>query len=269
MSVVCQVCGKSNRAKSKYCTGCAHPLPGSGLSRVDPVMAFRPSSGGPPRADDGPRGDTSIVALPAEAASFWLRAGCVGLAMILGFTLWWMEVTRKPGVPPLHTRLLAMLAPAPSRPPIPSAAPERPTESMQADSPDQAPPTPAAPAAVAQRPSTEAPTTPAETQASPTPGPEAKVRATARPAARPSSARRPWVEPSTTAEERAAARTGPDLGPPIAPGPGPQYGSAHSAAPPVADLGPPIAPGPGPRYDFSRAPVRAPSSRAAEPPPPR
>ncbi|MGO4393929.1 hypothetical protein AB4Z46_21450 [Variovorax sp. M-6] len=267
MSVVCEVCGKSNRSKSKYCTGCAHPLPGSGLSRVDPVMAFRPSAAGAPRADDGERESTSIVALPAEAASFWLRAGCVGVAMILGFTLWWMDVTRKPGVPPLHTRLLAMLAPAPGRSPTPPATPEPAAGSTKADAPEQASPAPAATAPVAERPSAQVPAKPAETKASPVPGPQAKAKAAPRPATRSSSLRRKWVEPSTTAEERAVARAERDLGPPIAPGPGPQYGGAHSATLPFADLGPPIAPGPGPRYDYSRTPVQAPSSRAAGPPP--
>lgn len=267
MSVVCEVCGKSNRSKSKYCTGCAHPLPGSGLSRIDPVMAFRPSSGSSSRADDGERANTSIVALPAEATSFWLRAGCVGLAMILGFTLWWMDVTRKPGVPPLYTRLLALLAPEPSRSPTPAATPKPAAESTKADSPEQASPAPAAAAPVAERPSTEVPTKPAETKPSSTPSPQAKAKPAARPATRSSSLRRQWVEPSTTAEERAVARAARDLGPPIAPGPGPQYGSAPSATPPFADLGPPIGPGPGPRYDYSRAPAQAPSSKAAGPPP--
>ena len=50
----------------------------------------------------------------------------------------------------------------------------------------------------------------------------------------------------------------PDPGPPIAPGPGPQYSWTRPAGTRVADdLGPPVAAGPGPRYE-ARPEVRAP-----------
>ncbi|MBO9516074.1 MAG: hypothetical protein J7549_18310, partial [Variovorax sp.] len=58
----------------------------------------------------------------------------------------------------------------------------------------------------------------------------------------------------------------PDPGPPIAPGPGPQYSWTRAAGTERAanDPGPPIAVGPGPRYE-SRPEVRAPAAPAAMP----
>jgi hypothetical protein len=61
----------------------------------------------------------------------------------------------------------------------------------------------------------------------------------------------------------------PDLGPPLAPGPGPQYSwKRPSPSPRTADdLGPPVATGPGPRYD-TRPEVRAPVTASADGGPP-
>jgi len=103
-SVVCKACGSPNRAKAKFCTGCARPLPGfepSGPSALDPVMSLRLASGTPAG------GHAAVPVLPAETAAFWLKAGYWALAMIVGFTLWCLYVTSKPGAPPLKTEIMS------------------------------------------------------------------------------------------------------------------------------------------------------------------
>ncbi len=120
-SVVCNACGSANRAKAKFCTGCARPLPGfepSGPGALDPVMSHRPATEAPSH------GAADVPVLPAETAAFWLKAAYVALAMIVGFTLWCLYVTSKPGAPPLKAELMSLLAPVMGTSPSPTAPSE-------------------------------------------------------------------------------------------------------------------------------------------------
>lgn len=302
-SVVCNACGSANRAKAKFCTGCARPLPGfepSGPGALDPVMSHRPASEPPSH------GATAVPVLPAETAAFWLKAAYVALAMIVGFTLWCLYVTSKPGAPPLKAELMSLLAPLtgtsssptpPSEASTPPPAPVNPA-SVAATVPAAAPAVPADKASssmnalLPQRSAGSAETSPstAERQAASPPYPKAEGRAPARSARASAYASRaprdratddeaPVVPIAPSSERRSTA---PDPGPPIAVGPGPLYD--YSRMPPGAavpasrdmpssrqafpDPGPPIIPGPGPRYEGARLPTQASVVPSNDPGPP-
>lgn len=273
-SVVCSACGASNRAKAKFCTGCARPLPGFEPSRpaaLDPVMSMRPSSEAPPRTDD------AIPVLPAETAAFWLKAGYWALAMIVGFTLWCLYVTTKPGAPPLKTEIMGWLAPVlnPSSGPSPTpptSASTVPSAASDAEAPPSAPPaaasaavpSPAVPSAAAPKAdpmsplhallpgraggTAQAPPAPEERPvATSNPEPEAKTpsRSTRRSGYASRANRERIDEPSAAWTEPTPTPT-PTLTPTPVPVP-----ARRSAAP---DPGPPIVAGPGPQYDYARQP---------------
>ena len=259
MSVVCNVCGSANRPKAKYCVGCAHPLPGftpSGPAAFDAVMAIRPAPDATPRGAVGARAGAAVPVLPAETAAFWLKAGCVGLAMILGFAAWCFHVTHKPGAPPLKEQILALVMPESLKPRALPAATVPSTAGVSADEAQEA-----RPAALRITPTVQSAAMSAEPQvARPIPPLAAEPRPIARARKALASSRRNLRDAlPPAAAESPIARATPDPGPPIAPGPGPLYdrGQASSLRR-FADSGPPVVPGPGPLYKFSRAPVRAP-----------
>jgi hypothetical protein len=270
MSVVCNICGNANRSKAKFCVGCAHPLPGftpSGPAALDAVMAIRPAAGAAPRGGEGGRHGAAVPVLPAETAAFWLKAGCVGLAMVVGFAAWCFHVTRKPGAPALQEQILSLVMPESTTPRVLPAAPEPPASSGSTKATQQdarlnalgiAPAAPAAPAAESAAKPAQGAAPQASRPTSPpamTPGPAARPRTAV------ASSRRSPVEapPPPSAAERAPLRVEPDPGPPIAPGPGPLYDRGAAPSQRFADTGPPVVPGPGPLYNFARPAVRAPS----------
>jgi len=301
-SVVCKACGSPNRAKAKFCTGCARPLPGfepSGPSALDPVMSLRLASGAPPG------GRAAVPVLPAETAAFWLKAGYWALAMIVGFTLWCLYITSKPGAPPLKAEIMSLLAPvmkASSSPSVPAPAPapaaQAPVSPVAAGAaPVASPPGGTASplhALLPERPnaggSPQRSSPPAEqaVAGTPSPSPRPETRSTARPpkgsayASRASRERADDSPMSPIALPPERRSREPDPGPPIVAGPGPLYdysrlpmgapvvpgSSTAPAARPAPDPGPPIIPGPGPRYDSARIPVQAPVVPSNDPGPP-
>ena len=301
-SVVCKACGSPNRAKAKFCTGCARPLPGfepSGPSALDPVMSLRLASGAPPGAR------AAVPVLPAETAAFWLKAGYWALAMIVGFTLWCLYITSKPGAPPLKAEIMSLLAPvmkASSSPSVPAPAPapaaQAPVSPVAAGAaPVASPPGGTASplhALLPERPnaggSPQRSSPPAEqaVAGTPSPSPRPETRSTARPpkgsayASRASRERADDSPMSPIALPPERRSREPDPGPPIVAGPGPLYdysrlpmgapvvpgSSTAPAARPAPDPGPPIIPGPGPRYDSARIPVQAPVVPSNDPGPP-
>ncbi|MDM0017635.1 hypothetical protein [Variovorax saccharolyticus] len=279
MPVVCNVCGSANRSKAKYCVGCAHPLPGftpSGPAALDAVMAIRPAAEAAPRSGEGGRDGAAVPVLPAETAAFWMKAGGVGLAMVVGFAAWCFHVTHKPGAPPLQEQILALVLPEspPSRvapvapvPPVSSAS----TDAAQDARLDALGMAPAAPAAAPAAESAARPVQAAAPQASrPNPPPAATPRPVARPRTAVASPQRrsPAETPPPSAAERSALRVEPDPGPPTAAGPLPLYDRGQAPSQRFADTGPPVVPGPGPLYNFGRPAVRAPSSAAGNDPGP-
>jgi hypothetical protein len=299
-SVVCKACGSPNRAKAKFCTGCARPLPGfepSGPSALDPVMSLRLASGTPAG------GHAAVPVLPAETAAFWLKAGYWALAMIVGFTLWCLYVTSKPGAPPLKTEIMSLLAPvmkASSSPSAPASAAPAPVSPVAGGAaPAASPPGETASplhALLPERPnssgSPQRSSSPAEqpvaATTSPSPSPRPETRPTARPSKGSTYASRASRERADDSPMSPIARSPerrsrePDPGPPIVAGPGPLFdysrlptgtpvvpgSSAAPAARPAPDPGPPIVPGPGPRYEPARIPVQAPVVPSNDPGPP-
>ena len=298
-SVVCKACGSPNRAKAKFCTGCARPLPGfepSGPSALDPVMSLRPASEAPIG------GHAAVPVLPAETAAFWLKAGYWALAMIVGFTLWCLYITSKPGAPPLKTEIMSLLAPvmkAPSSPSAPAAAPAPVSPVADGAAPVASPPEGAASplnALLPARPnagsspqrSLPAAGQPVASAPSASPSPRPETRSTSRSSNGSAYASRasrervddPPISPMAPPPERRSRE--PDPGPPIVAGPGPLYdysrvpmgapvvsgSSSAPAARPAPDPGPPIVPGPGPRYESARIPVQAPVVPSNDPGPP-
>lgn len=259
MSVVCNVCGSANRPKAKYCVGCAHPLPGftpTGPGALDAVMAVRPASDATPCGAVGARAGAEVPVLPAETAAFWLKAGVVGLAMILGFAAWCFHVTHKPGAPPLREQILSLVMPESLKPRALPAATVPSTAAASADEVQEA-----RPATLRITPTVQSAATRAEPQPArrPTPPLADAPRPIAHARTAPASSRRNLPDtPPPAATESPVARTTPDPGPPIAAGPGPLYDRGQAPLQRFADSGPPVVPGPGPLYNFSRAPVRAP-----------
>ncbi|MDM0108940.1 hypothetical protein QTH97_28635 [Variovorax sp. J22R24] len=269
----------------------------SGPGALDPVLSHRPAS------EASTRGAV-VPVLPAETAAFWLKAGYWGIAMIVGFTLWCLYVTSKPGAPPLKSEIMSLLAPVmnafpSSSAPVASTAPAPATAPAVADgvAPAVIPSGDATSPLHALLPGRGAAGSPAESSAQPAEQPAARTPPNARSETRPtartskgsayaSRARRerddePSVSVMAPPLERRSAE--PDPGPPIAAGPGPLYdysrlppGSAPVAAgsnlapsrQAIPDLGPPIAPGPGPRYDAVRAPPQVSSWPSNDPGPP-
>ncbi len=278
MSVICDVCGSTNRPTAKFCTGCANRLPGfaaSGPSALEAMGALRPPVHVSAQERNGwLRNSSSIPVLPAESPAFWFRLGMLLVAMTVVFMAWYLYVTRE------VNRAPSPIAAAPAAAsPQQTAVPAKPAETALA--PVSVPAT-AAPAAAPG-----AATTPGGGAATPpSPPPEVQARA-AEPA--PAQARPPSPEPRPAPRTRRYSReeqqpgepsyevvrraltlagAEKDPGPPIAPGPGPQYEWARTPSQPGADPGPPIVAGPGPLYDPSRATPRTPSWSANDPGPP-
>lgn len=114
--IVCVACGHSNRATAMFCIGCARRLPGfvaSGPSALETARALRPRSDAPGQ-DHSP----SLV-LPSETPVFWLRLGLLVLAMMIGFTGWYVYFTRKATSP---EPAVTAAVPAPASVPIASSA---------------------------------------------------------------------------------------------------------------------------------------------------
>ncbi len=279
MSVICDVCGSTNRPTAKFCTGCANRLPGfaaSGPSALEAMGALRPPAHVSAQERNGwLRNASSIPVLPAESPAFWFRLGMLLVAMTVVFMAWYLyvtrEVTRTPGPGPIAT-VPAAAAPqqaaapaksaetalAPVSVPAPAAAPAAAqTSAPVAAAPPSAPPPPEVQPKAAEAAPAQARAAPPETRPAP------RTRRYSREEPQPG-------EPSYDVVRRALTLAGAekDPGPPIAPGPGPQYEWARTPSQPGADPGPPIVAGPGPLYDPSRATPRTPSWSANDPGPP-
>jgi hypothetical protein len=297
--VVCANCGTPNRASAKFCIGCAGRLPG-----VAPAGAMPPHA--PPELPVDPYADREPPRAAAAAPMpFWLHPGLVVVTMILAFVIWCLYVLhgrptplnrRPPPTPPVAESQQPVPVPAPTQAVAPTQMP-LPTP-MPAPAPMPAPPT-------LQATAPEPPVSSRATGKQPSPAAIAQALALQQQAARLlESAAAPVATPppqQAAAPERAhnarqgVARTTPrvrrdprdmqdvepqgypvavnrpsaqpDLGPPLAPGPGPQYSWKRPSPRSADDLGPPVAPGPGPRYD-ARAEVRAPVTPSADGGPP-
>ncbi|MGJ7507366.1 hypothetical protein [Variovorax sp. GT1P44] len=259
-SVVCSACGSTNRAKAKFCTGCARPLPGfepSGPGALDPVMSHRPA------LEASSRSSAAVPVLPAETAAFWLKAAYVALAMIVGFTLWCLYVTSKPGAPPLKAEIMGLFAPsggpAPSSP-APSEASASPPSAVNSE--PVAATTPAAvPAAPAASAASEAGASSPLHALLPERGAvsaETSRATTERPAAVPSYPKAESRAPTRSARASTYAARGSrdraaDDEPPVVPVVPVVPSSERRSVEP--DPGPPVAAGPGPLYDYSRRPA--------------
>src|SRR5215216_4086612 len=98
MPVVCDACGTSNRPGAMFCIGCAGRLPGFMPSGPSALEAMRTSGAGSTRQAHGTATeptDIQYLDLPAATLSIWRRLGLVGLAMMIGFTGWYLHVTSK------------------------------------------------------------------------------------------------------------------------------------------------------------------------------
>jgi len=280
-SLVCGNCGTPNRANAKFCIGCAGRLPG--LAPAGSVPAPLPGMQAFER-------ERPIAATRAEvpSTSFWLHLGLVGLTMIFTFVAWcvyvflgrpapWNHPAQATAAPATQVHEpVRVLVPVPTPVPAPAPAPVREpalsaaAEPKSSNSTDQPAPDSVNQALSLGRPDASA--------SRPAPSPAASSRQAAAPdRTQPASRSAPTRTAATPRPRRdtrdlddstpidypvVVRRPGsqPDLGPPIAPGPGPQYSWTRPTTTRVADdLGPPIAAGPGPRYE-TRPEVRAPAS---------
>ncbi|MBO9648554.1 MAG: hypothetical protein J7605_08580 [Variovorax sp.] len=286
--LVCGNCGTPNRANAKFCIGCAGRLPG--LAPAGGVAAQIPAMQSLER-------ERPIAASRPEASptSFWLHLGLVGLTMVIAFVAWCIYVLH--GRPAPWNQRAETVAPqtAETREPVRALPVPTPVPASAAPAATASPPArePARTAAAGPKSNAapEPPTQDAVTQAlalakrqaasagkAATPAPAAQQQTTAaertQPAAsRPTSTRTAAIAPRARRDTRDVEdpldypvvirrpSSQPDLGPPIAAGPGPQYSWTQPASPRTAtqDPGPPIAVGPGPRYE-ARPEVRAPAS---------
>ncbi|MDM0032109.1 hypothetical protein QTI33_08155 [Variovorax sp. J22P271] len=103
MPTLCEHCGQSNRATAMFCIGCAGKLPGfapSGPSALEAMKALSLRRGG--AASDG-ASESSLgePLLPSETKAFWLQLGALGIAMSIGFVVWFLHATGRPSVPSL------------------------------------------------------------------------------------------------------------------------------------------------------------------------
>ena len=262
MSVVCRTCGSRNRDKAMFCSGCAGRLPGfmpTGPSALDAVKTSRAAPISPFDAPMSPLDApfsrpraASLALLPAETAAFWLRLGLSALAMSVVFIGWYLYVTRDVAEPSWWPKLnAAAAAPEAKAPPT-----EKDSVVVPAPASTPAPPQAAAPAPVAPAvPVAAAPAAPA-TPVAAAPSQSNEEKSSAAPAAPSRSAalseRTRANPPMAPRQARAPAWNRDDLGPPIAPGPGPLVGSVSAPAW-LRDPGPPVVPGPGPLVSSSRA----------------
>ncbi|WP_431275784.1 zinc ribbon domain-containing protein [Variovorax ureilyticus] len=254
--LICGNCGTPNRANAKFCIGCAGRLPG--LAPAGGIPARMPAMQALER-------DRPIAASRPEASStsFWLHLGLVGLTMILAFVAWCIYVflgRPAPWIPPAPaTRAqepVHVSVPVPTPVPGPAAPPVR-EAALTADR------TPAAPRSAPTR-TAAIPRTRRDTRdldrSMPIEYPVVAPRPASQPDPGPPIVPGPgpqysWTRPSTT-------RVAGDPGPPIAVGPGPRYEARPEVRAPVTavmpsgDPGPPIAIGPGPRYDYSTPSAR-------------
>lgn len=217
----------------------------------------------------------------ASPTSFWLHLGLVGLTMVIAFVAWciyvlhgrpapWNQRAETVAPQTAETRDPVRALPVPTPVPAPVAPPAAEPKSTAAPEPQTQDSVTQA-LALAKRQAASA-------GKSATPAPAAQQQATAvdrtQPAAsRPASTRTAAITPRARRDARDVEdpldypvvirrpSSQPDLGPPIAAGPGPQYSWTQPAAAPRAtqDPGPPIAVGPGPRYE-ARPEVRAPAA---------
>lgn len=291
MPLICTECGNANRAKAKFCTACAARLGGvepSGLAALERLPSVRPGlDRGSPAGRASGAGPLERV-LPAETPGFWLRLMLLGVVLTVGFMAWYLYVTRELPVPSARSEIAAAAVPA-EKP----ASPVEPLKSTAIAPQAAAPATGPAAAPLAGAPARQDARTPTSRTRPPAAAERARVR-TPRPAGEeeelfrgtaPASTGRALALanelneaelPGTTAgrappygnSARAPSRSADDLGPPIAPGPGPRYGPARATSRFENDPGPPVAPGPGPLYETARASVRAPSRLQDDPGPP-
>lgn len=188
----------------------------------------------------------------ASSTSFWLHLGLVGLTMILTFVAWCIYVF--------------LGRPAPWNPPAQAAA----APATQVHEPIRVfvpVPTPVPTPAPAREPALTAAAETKSGNATEPPMPDTVTQALSLTRHPEASAKRSASSSAASSRQAAAANhpmvvrrpsSQPDPGPPIAPGPGPQYSWTRPSTTRVAsDLGPPIAVGPGPRYE-ARPEVRAP-----------
>lgn len=289
MPIVCGICGSENRSNAKFCIGCAGRLPGFAPSGTMALKADgAPFSAQPAFSARAPGPDVTFSG--STPTSFWLHLGLVGLTMIIAFVAWCVYVLHHGTAP--WTQLTRMMAPTPelrqSEPVVKAKAPEstvpvQPTALAPAAAPAPAAPAPPAPAptsstaTAAVRPTDSAPAPATSPAAALALAPASKTASVANPPTRNAG-------PEKRTSERARRilrdeeadyepayqmptpqpRTYPDPGPPIAPGPGPQYSWTRPSQRSYDDPGPPVVAGPGPRYEV-RPEVRAPSSSAAAP----
>jgi hypothetical protein len=306
MSVVCEACGKSNRANAMFCSGCTRRLPGfvaSGPSALTshpaPLARQAPEHDAVPTARDplefrppshrpraGRAGASDLPLLPAEAPMFWLRLGAVALVVLIGFTSWYFYVTRKVDLAEQPIELPAAAAPDSSVTTVAPTVQSPAREAVTAAPPVNSPASPRPASANRSTPATKvAEKTPDKPAARPAPALQDKVAERERPSSRPrpkAEAPRATRPPRNAREEEsgdptaavvarslalaraqgdsAPADAGPGAGPgpAMSAGPGPRRAEDNAVrAPPrvpslpANDLGPPIAPGPGPLYDFS------------------
>ncbi|SCK48446.1 hypothetical protein VAR608DRAFT_4807 [Variovorax sp. HW608] len=220
-----------------------------------------------------------------SSTSFWLHLGLVGLTMIFTFVAWCIYVLLgrpAPWNPPAQASAapatqvhepVRVFVPVPTPVPAPAPVPVREPALTAAAEPKSGNATqPPAPDTVTQalsltrRPEASANRSPSSSPASSRQATAGdRIQAASRPApARTDAttrARRDTRAPEEPIDYPVVVRrpgSQPDPGPPIAPGPGPQYSWTRPATTRVAgDPGPPIAVGPGPRYE-TRPEVRAP-----------
>jgi len=289
MSVVCSICGSSNRPKAKYCVGCAHPLGAvipSAPAELDAVMSFRPASDASAHDSGSPWSAgraATVPALPPDTAVFWFRAGCLALAVIFGFAIWTLYVTSGRSGFPLADRISALWSPKADKPAAAALASTQQPPSEIGHEPMSA--IPADPAA--DKPSAQSGSRPPDTTAlasapagtagtagkspaahsAPMPSPIAEMLPAIRSASAAESARlrrERGGDATGSARSRAAARNidqdeeidptpAPVRSAPLPAGRSPSYRSFD-------DDGPPVVAGPGPQYDYSQMPVRAPGS---------
>jgi hypothetical protein len=279
--LICGNCGTPNRANAKFCIGCAGRLPG-----------LAPAGGIPPRmpaATPTLDRERPIAASRPEpsSTSFWLHLGLVGLTMIFTFVAWCIYVLLgrpAPWNPPAQAAAapatqvhepVRVFVPVPTPVPVPAPAPVREPALTAAADPKSgnatktpAPDTVTKALSLTRRPEASANRSPSSSAASSrqTAAGDRTQAASRSAPTRTAAAPRPRrdardPDDSMPIEYPAVVRrpgSQPDPGPPIVPGPGPQYSWTRPATTRVADdLGPPTAVGPGPRYE-ARPEVRAP-----------
>ncbi|MDM0035709.1 hypothetical protein QTI33_26490 [Variovorax sp. J22P271] len=147
MSTLCEHCGQSNRATAMFCIGCARKLPAFAPSGPSALEAMKALSPGTRSAASNGKAESSHgePLLPSETRAFWLQFGALGLAMLIGFVVWFMHATGKPSAPLRGTLMQSAEA----------TAPEVVTKEVMAGAPRRSAPPPVAAVEPAPEPSAE------------------------------------------------------------------------------------------------------------------